>query len=63
MNNGSNRLFAVVTGTSSGIGYELARQFVEQRYDLLIVAEDAGRESAAATLQARGAGFDGVDRL
>jgi len=32
--------FAVVTGASSGIGYELARQFAEHGYDLLIAAED-----------------------
>jgi uncharacterized protein len=30
--------FAVVTGASSGIGVELARQFAEHGFDLLIVA-------------------------
>ena len=35
----STRPFAVVTGASSGIGYELARQFAEHGYDLLITSQ------------------------
>ena len=31
--------FAVVTGASSGIGLELAKQFAEHGFDLLIVAD------------------------
>jgi short-subunit dehydrogenase len=46
--------FAVVTGASSGIGYELARQFAEHGYDLLIAAEDAAIEQAAANLRRDG---------
>lgn len=34
------RPFAVITGASSGIGYELARVFAENGFDLLINAED-----------------------
>jgi short-subunit dehydrogenase len=49
------RDFAVVTGGSSGIGLELARQFVEHDYDVLIVAEDAGIEQAAEELGRSGA--------
>ncbi len=40
----------MVTGASSGIGFELARQFAEHGYDLLVVAEDEGIASAAAKL-------------
>jgi short-subunit dehydrogenase len=50
MNTESKRPFAVVTGASSGIGFELARQFVEHGYDLLVVAEDEGITSAAQKL-------------
>ncbi|MDR7275528.1 SDR family NAD(P)-dependent oxidoreductase [Catenuloplanes atrovinosus] len=46
--------FAVVTGASSGIGYELARQLAERGYDLLITAEDEGIEQAAANLRRDG---------
>jgi short-subunit dehydrogenase len=45
---------AVVTGASSGIGYELARQFAQHGYDLVIAAEDAGIEEAAASLRRDG---------
>ena len=33
------RLFAIVTGASSGIGYELARICAEEGHDLLIAAD------------------------
>ncbi|HEY0536479.1 MAG TPA: SDR family NAD(P)-dependent oxidoreductase [Actinoplanes sp.] len=46
--------FAVVTGASSGIGFELARQFAEHGFDLLIAAEDDGIEQAAADLRRDG---------
>jgi short-subunit dehydrogenase len=42
--------FAVVTGASSGIGFELARQFVEHDFDVLITAEDDELATAAARL-------------
>ena len=32
--------FAVVTGASSGIGYELARVFANNGYDLLVTSEE-----------------------
>ena len=41
-------------GASSGIGVELARQFVSNGFDVLAVAEDAGVSSAAAGLDADG---------
>jgi uncharacterized protein len=55
MTTSNDREFAVVTGASSGIGFELARQFAEHGYDLLIVAEDDGIETAAASLRRDGA--------
>jgi len=43
-----------VTGASSGIGFELTRQFVEHGYDVLAVADDAEIERAAASLSQDG---------
>ena len=37
---GTDRPLALVTGASSGIGLELARQFVEHDFDIIITAED-----------------------
>ena len=44
------RPFAVVTGASEGIGYEIARVLAEEGYDLLIAAEDDELESARQDL-------------
>jgi len=46
---------AVVTGASSGIGRELAKQFATHGFDLVINAEDSGLDDAAAELRATGA--------
>lgn len=46
---------ALVTGASSGIGLELAKQFAERGYDLVVNAEDAGIDAAAAQLRLAGA--------
>ncbi|WP_189216651.1 MULTISPECIES: SDR family NAD(P)-dependent oxidoreductase [Streptomyces] len=50
-----NRPLALVTGASSGIGYELARRFAEHGFDLLINAEDERLEHAAQLLRETGA--------
>lgn len=50
-----HRPLAVVTGASSGIGLELARQCVEHDFDALVCAEDEGIHQAAAHLSAAGA--------
>jgi short-subunit dehydrogenase len=46
---------ALVTGASSGIGFELARQFAERGYDVVIAAEDAAIDVAAESLRRSGA--------
>lgn len=51
---------ALVTGASSGIGLELARQFGENGYDLLVNAEDDGIHAAARELSANGARVQAV---
>ncbi|MBX5461394.1 MAG: SDR family NAD(P)-dependent oxidoreductase [Steroidobacteraceae bacterium] len=48
MNSPQTRPLAMVTGASSGIGYELARQFALHGYDLIIAADDAGELVGAA---------------
>jgi len=50
-----SRPLAVVTGASSGIGLELARQFAENGYDLLVVAEDTAIDAVPDELEGSGA--------
>jgi uncharacterized protein len=44
----TQRPLALVTGASSGIGYELARKFAERGFDLVMVSSDAGKLNEAA---------------
>jgi uncharacterized protein len=46
---------ALVTGASSGIGLELARQFATHDFDVVVTAEDADLTAAAADLRMTGA--------
>lgn len=46
--------FAVVTGASSGIGLELAKQCLSNGYHVLMVADEAEIHSAANQLQGNG---------
>jgi uncharacterized protein len=48
------RPLALVTGASSGIGFELAKQFADHGYDLVVAAEDEELAGAARELAARG---------
>ncbi len=51
---GTGRPLALVTGASSGIGFELARQFVGHGFDVVITAEDDELAAAEATLAGNG---------
>ena len=55
MTTNPERPLAVVTGASSGIGFELAKQFATNGFDLIIAAEDAGIETAEKELRSFGA--------
>lgn len=67
------RRFAVITGASTGIGFELAHVAAEEGYDLLIAADEELIASAADDLRAKGgkvealevdlSSLEGVDRL
>ena len=57
----SARPLAVVTGASSGIGYELARCCAQHGYDLLIAADEGEIEDAAKTLRDLGVNVDAVE--
>ena len=46
--------FAVVTGASTGIGFELAKLAAEDGYDLLVVSDESEIEGAAQELNASG---------
>lgn len=67
------RQFAVITGASSGIGYELARVFGQNGFDLLVNSDSEKIEEAATelrelgfnvkTVQADLPTYDGVEKL
>jgi uncharacterized protein len=69
----ASRPLAVVTGASSGIGFELAKQCAANGFDLVICADEPSIQQAAQLLQTQGvrveaveadlAGMAGVDKL
>jgi short-subunit dehydrogenase len=54
------RPLAVVTGASTGIGFELARCCVEDGYDAIVCADEPEIETAAAELRSSGAEVEAV---
>jgi short-subunit dehydrogenase len=56
----SARPLAVVTGASSGIGYELAKQFATNGFDLIVCAEDDAIVTAAGEMEGLGARTEAV---
>jgi len=71
--NNLNKPLAVITGASSGVGYELAKQFAKNGYDLIIISENPAIVEAAQACSALGAqvesyvidlaDYNGVDEL
>lgn len=57
----TDNAIAVITGASSGIGYELAAIAAGDGYDLVIVADEPGIEAAAARLGRQGSRIDAVE--
>jgi uncharacterized protein len=58
METGHEGQLAVITGASSGIGFELAKVFAEEGFDLLIAAEDAELTTALEDLKRLGANVE-----
>lgn len=56
----SSRPLALVTGASSGIGLELAKQFATNAFDLIVAAEDSELASATRELEGLGARVESV---
>ncbi len=54
------RPLAVITGASSGIGYELATEFAKAGFDLIITADNEAIHGAREALQAVGVHVDAV---
>lgn len=57
----NNGKFAIVTGASTGIGYELAKCCAEDGFDLLIAANEAEIKQAAGDLKKFGGKVDAVE--
>jgi short-subunit dehydrogenase len=56
-----NRKFAIVTGASSGIGFELAHLAAREGYDLLVVADEPSIGMAAAAFRKHGTAVEAIE--
>jgi short-subunit dehydrogenase len=56
-----SRPLAMVTGASTGIGYELAKLCAANGFDLLIAADEPAIHAAATTLRISGASVESVE--
>jgi len=56
----NTRSFAIVTGASSGIGYELAKLCAKNHFDLLIAADQSDINDVAQELRTTGIAVDAV---
>ena len=54
------RSFAIVTGASTGIGFELAKCCAQNGFHLLFAADQPAIQQAATELRAQGASVDAV---
>src|SRR5688500_2382402 len=61
MANAATKPLAVVTGASTGIGYELAKLCARNGFDLVIAANEPAIEKAAQDLRALGAAVEAVE--
>ena len=57
----TERPFAIVTGASTGIGYELARMCARNGFDLLLAADEPEIEDAARQLRGEGVEATGLE--
>jgi short-subunit dehydrogenase len=57
----SDRKYAVITGASTGIGFELASLAAENGYDILVVADEPLIDAAAADFRTHGGTVDSLE--
>ena len=56
----THKPLAIVTGASSGIGYELAKLCAQEGFDLIVAADDDAVHEAARTFEALGSTVDAL---
>src|SRR4051812_9374378 len=56
-----SRQLAIVTGASTGIGYEFALQCAERGFDLIVAADEPAIRDVLEPIRARGAAVEAVE--